>query len=108
MPDVVQQIGDVLVLVAALVATASVVVHATVPWWRTHIGKHLMFYMLSIAAVLDTSAVRVVAGASLDTPWFAVLRLVVFATVPVVLTWRFWIQVRLWQLDHREPSDASR
>lgn len=97
MPDIVQQSGDVLVFVSALVATASVVVHAGVspPWWRTHIGKHLMYYMASVAAVLDLSAIRLVAGASLDTPWFQIVRVVVFATVPVVLSWRLWIQVRL-------------
>lgn len=97
---VVQQIGDVLLFAAALIASASVVVHATVPWWRSHVGKHLMCYMASVAAVLDLSAVRVIAGASLDTPWFQTTRLVVFASVPLVLGWRLLIQVQLRAADH--------
>jgi hypothetical protein len=95
--DVVQQVGDVMLLVAAMVATASVVVHAGVspPWWRTGLGRHLFWYMASIASNLDLGAARVVVGASLDTPWFVAVRLAVFASVLVVLSWRLLIQIRL-------------
>lgn len=108
MPDVVQQCGDVMLIVAALVASASAVVHWGVQprWWTTGMGRHLFWYMASIAANLDLAAARVAFGASLDTPWFVVARLAVFATVVLVLSWRLLIQVQLrreaW-LERRRP-----
>lgn len=84
-------IGNGLILWAALVGMVSVVVHARVPWWRTQMGRHLMAYMLVVAAVLTLSSIRVVAG---DSWGFALLRLVVFAGVPIVMSQRLWLQIK--------------
>lgn len=110
--NVVLQIGDVLVLITAAIATTSVILHARVrpPWWTSAIGRHLMAYMAAMAAVLILAAIRIIAGASLEVPWFALLRTVVFMTVPVVMGWRLLIQVQLsrWTRDVLPRDDAPR
>jgi hypothetical protein len=84
-------VGSVLIILAAAIGTASVVVHARVPWWRSQMGRHLMAYMLVIALVLDLSVVRLIVG---DSWWFALLRLLVFTGIPLVLAWRLWLQIK--------------
>jgi GNAT superfamily N-acetyltransferase len=102
----VELLGNVLAVGLAAVLTASVVMHAIVdpPWWRTGISRHLMAFMASFAAVVDLTAVRILTGSGLDTPWFAWLRVAVFASTPVVAVWRLVIQVQL----HRQARDARR
>jgi N-acetylglutamate synthase-like GNAT family acetyltransferase len=101
---VIQAIGSVLAVGLALVLTASVVMHSIVdpPWWQTAISRHLMAYMASFAAVMDLTAVRILTGSGLDSPWFGWLRTVVFATAPVVAAWRLVIQIQL----HRQARRA--
>lgn len=84
-------VGTVLVWLAAVPATASVVKHAFTPWRDTPAGRHLMAYMGVIALVLILYAARTVVPE--DTAWFAWLRLAVFAAVPVVLAWRLVLQI---------------
>lgn len=94
MPSLVlaQQIGAVeIVISAALITLGLVVFTALAKWWRSEGGWHVFCFMLSIGAVLDLSAARVVAGAGLDVPWFVWLRVAVFTTMPVVIAWRVWI-----------------
>ena len=81
-------IGNVLIFASALPALASVAVYARVPWWRTMTGRHLMSYMSVIAAVLTLSCLRILIG---DSPEFVVIRLAVFAGVPLVM----WSQLVL-------------
>jgi len=99
-----QLAGNVLAVVLALALTASVVMHAVAdpPWYRTAMSRHLMATAASFAAVMDLTAVRILTGSSLESPWFTWLRLVVFATAPVVAAWRLWIQVQL----HRQDRQA--
>jgi hypothetical protein len=84
-------IGNGLLVCAALVCTASVVMHARVPWWRSEMGRHLMAYMGVMAATLDLGVIKVVFG---DTWWFSLLRLLVFCGVPIVMAQRLWLQVK--------------
>jgi hypothetical protein len=96
-----QQLGDGLVLYCAAIGLASVMVHAGVRprWWTNLWGTHLMIYMVALAATFVLAAVRIVAGATLDTPWYAALRFVVFLLVPIAMTQRLGIQVGLrWHL----------
>lgn len=95
------QVGDALLIYCAVVSVASVVIHAGVQprWWTNLWGTHLMVYMVALAGTFVLAAVRIVAGASLDTPWFAGLRLVVFLLIPVAMTQRLAIQVGVrWHL----------
>jgi hypothetical protein len=93
-------VGDVLVWAAAIPATLSVILHGLTPWRATAVGRNLFWYALVVAAILDLSLVRTLAG---DTAWFAALRLVVFAAVPVVLIWRVALQVNIRR--HDPPRD---
>jgi hypothetical protein len=86
-----RQIGNILIWWAAIVGTASVVVHARVRWWDSEMGRHLMAYMTVIAAVLVLSVLRTIVG---DSWWFALVRLIVFIGVPVAMTQRLWLQIK--------------
>lgn len=85
--------GSVLIVVAALQAVEWLVAyHRTTggAWRRTQMGRHLMAFMASIAAVLAVWSTAVVLDAlGFDLPtWFDVLRLAVFVSIPIVLAWR--------------------
>lgn len=86
-----REIGNGLLMCAALVCTASVVMHARVPWWRSEMGRHLMAYMGVMAATLDLGVIRSFFG---DTWWFSLLRLIVFCGVPCVMAQRLWLQIK--------------
>lgn len=104
--NTVMAVGDALVIISAAIATTSVVVHATVKprWWTSPVARHLMAYMAVVAAVLDLSAIRVIAGAGLDTEWFVITRIAVFAGVPFVLAWRLTLQVQLSRWIHHQAA----
>lgn len=108
-------VGDALVVSAAVLAVAfCVLYHLVAPWWRSELGRHIMTYSAVVAAVLTLSVVRMIGGASLDTPWFGVLRLVVFGGVPAALLWRIVILLRIQRRGGRhtgngqEPSGSGR
>lgn len=84
-------IGNGLIFWAAAVGTASVVLHARVPWRHSEMGRHLMAYMGALALVLVLSCIRLVFG---DAPWFQIVRLVVFVAIPLTMTWRLWLQIK--------------
>jgi hypothetical protein len=89
-------VGNALVVLTAVLAWAfCVLYHFLAPWWRSTMGRNVMTYGLVVAAVLSLSVVRLAFGAAVDTPWFSVLRLVVFAGVPLAIGWRIAILVRL-------------
>lgn len=97
-------IANVLLFVSALFATTFVVVYwVTAPWWRSEMGINIFALMAVIAAVLDLSVIRVWVPIPPDTPWFALLRLVVFALVPIVLGWRLLLLLRV-QIRHRRRN----
>jgi hypothetical protein len=81
----------VLMVWAALVGTASVVVHLRVFDPTSPISRHLLGYMTAIAVVLDLSVLALLPG---DTVWFQLIRLVAFAAVPIFMTQRLILQLR--------------
>lgn len=96
-------LGNLLVLLSAMEATAFVIVYAlTAPWWRSEFGRNVQALMFAIALVLDLSVVRIFVPGSVDLAWFNILRLVVFALVPVVLGMRLWLLVKVQVLRRRD------
>lgn len=95
--ELLQFSGNILLCVSAVVATASVILHARVQWWVSQMGRHLMAYMAVMAAVLDMGTIKLIVG---DSPGFALLRLVVFALVPAVMAWRVWLQIQAQRAVH--------
>lgn len=102
-----QLLGNGFFVWAALAATASVVVHARVPWWKSTMGRHLMAYMAVMALVLDLGIIRLIFG---DSWWFQLIRLVTFIGVPIVMTWRLVLQIKAQRAAARDasppPADA--
>lgn len=79
-------VGNVLLILAAIPATAAAILYAAgVTWWRSRWGRHLFSYMTSVALVLDLGIIRLVFE---DRWWFAALRSVAYTLVVVALWWR--------------------
>jgi hypothetical protein len=100
-----------LILLSAAIGVASVVVHARVPWRTSEMGRHLMYYMTVVAAILSLSAISVVqkiaeavaAGDLLDVAekaaaglplWFLMLRLGLYLALPLVMGQRLKLQLQ--------------
>ena len=99
-----QMAGNVLIVWSAVVAVASFAVHLHVAWWESPMGRHLFAYLGVTAAVLTLSAARIVVD---DSPTFQIIRIVVFALVPLVIMWRLWLQIRAWREDRARPPIRS-
>lgn len=89
--DALRYLGNVLVVGATIVGAVSVYLHARVDWRASQMGRHLMFYMGAIESVFLLSCARLLIG---DSWQFALLRLFVFALVPLAMTQRMWLQIK--------------
>jgi hypothetical protein len=90
-------VGTVALLVSTVVCTASVICYhiwSRGAWVQSHMGRHLMTFMAAFAVNLLTVVARLLFPHWLDQTWFAIFRAAVFVSIPVVLTWRFWIIYR--------------
>lgn len=88
-------LGNLLLYTSALAAIGCALVYGLLaPWWRSEEGRHLFSFQVVVAAVLSLSVVRVLFDPDGSVAWFAWLRLVVFALVPIVLAWRLWLIIR--------------
>lgn len=90
-------VGNILLVLAAIPAVASVIVFAPVASWRAPWAIHLMAYMSAVAVPLVLGCVRLVFG---DSPWFQALRTAAFGAVVIVLWWRLVLLI----LARRESS----
>ena len=94
---VAQDIGNVLLIISMALAVACVVAYhikTRGAWNASEVGRHLMVFMFSMAAVLIVSVIRViiVSGFDSDEPsWFFDVRILIFASIPAVLAWRLYI-----------------
>lgn len=103
----IRYLGNGLILLSAVFATSFVVLYwVTAPWWRSPMGRNVQALMFVIALVLDLSVVRIFVPGSVDLLWFNILRLIVFAFVPVVLGWRLWLLWRVQVLDRRRDRNG--
>lgn len=93
-------IGNVLLIVTALLALACVASQALLArWWETPGGRHVMAFQSVLAAVLCLWALRVWVP---DSPFVLLLRFAAFACLPLVLGWRLAIILRTWRAKRRE------
>lgn len=105
--EVIYLVGSILLIIAAVIATASVVVHARVRWRVSVMGRHLMAYMLVVAAVLDLGVLRFFVG---DTWLIFVLRTAMYVPVVWVLAWRLWLQIQAQRAEragHRSTEQTG-
>lgn len=90
-----RHIGDILVIITFVTSLAFVIVyHLSARWWENDFGKSLMTYQVTMTIVLGLSISRIVLGGS-EHPLFGWLRFGVFAVVPLALTWRIAVLIRL-------------
>jgi hypothetical protein len=103
--------GSFLILISAAIGVTSVAVHARVPWRTSEMGRHLMYYMTVVAAILSLSAISVVqkiteaiaandllrvaeTAAAGSSTWFLFLRLGLYVCLPIVMGQRLKLQLR--------------
>jgi hypothetical protein len=80
-------ITDVAVIVSALEAVAFIVIYVRRVDWRDPMGRHIMAFISSLAAVLVLAVIRIFAA---DAAWFAWTRTVVFLAVPITFGQRLF------------------
>lgn len=90
-----------LVLWGAVVGVLSVILHSRVNWRATQMGRHLMFYMGIIAAVLAFTLLRLIFG--WRDPWVSLVYVIIFAFVPIAMTQRLWLQ---WKAQRCPPDNT--
>ena len=91
-------IGNIVLIAAAVEAVTFIALYQRLSrgaWRRDPIGRQLMAFGSVDAAVFGLAAIRIVGGASLDTGWFAWLRLATLVGIPWVLGWRILILVKI-------------
>lgn len=87
-------VGTIFLVLAAALATEWVIAYhrKTGGRWRSGpMGRHLMAFMASIAAVLTLGAVHEIVVVILgynDPTWFRVLRTAALGSIPAVILWR--------------------
>ena len=89
--ETMRYLGNGLAIWATIIGLGSVILHARVDWRSSQMGRHLMFYMGAIEAVFILSCIRMLIG---DSWQFQLVRLIVFALVPLAMTQRFWLQLK--------------
>jgi hypothetical protein len=107
MDSIVRWVFEALVVASTLIGAFWCVAYHVVSrgdWRRTEVGRHLMTFMITLSAVTATTSVRIVVVDWLgyaEPVWFHLVRLLVFAGVPVIYLWR-------WRLLFRpERADAE-
>lgn len=103
--DTVRLIGSGLLFLTFAEAALFVTVYSvTAAWWRTPIGRHLAAFVAVLGLVLLLAGIRIIAGG--ETLWFAWLRLITFAALPVLLGQRIWLLVHA-QVEERRRRRAD-
>lgn len=99
-------VGNVVLLLTTFLACLFCILYtAWEPWWRSDVGRHLFTYSAVVAAVLLLSTIRIVTGTDIDYLWYQVLRLLTFAGMPFVISWRIAI---LWRIHRQNRRQRKR
>lgn len=103
---VVNSITVGLILYCTVLALAFVVTyHVRASWWKTPTGQSIMTLWLVISAVFILSTVRqFVDPTSLA---FLIFRLLVFASVPCVLTWHYILLIKAQRQARKERNGRT-
>ncbi len=84
-------IGDAGFTLATVSANIFVVMYAVVaPWWKTPFGRHMFFFMLAVALVLDNATAVLLWP---DYPGKLFVRAILYPGLGLVLLWRVIILV---------------
>lgn len=99
-------ISNGLVIYTFLISLAfCIAYHFAARWWETEFGKSLMIYQIAMTGVLGLTLPRLLLGG--DTPFFQYVRLAVFSVVPLALTWRLLVLIKVQRRARRDGTDRS-
>ena len=84
-------IGNLFLILSAILAVISVIVFARVSWWRSRWGRHLMSYMFVMAELLILGIIRLFFG---EYWWFDILRAIAYVQFVIVLWWRMFYVIQ--------------
>jgi hypothetical protein len=90
-------VTDAAVIASALEAVAFVVIYVRRVNWRDPMGRHIVAFVGSLAAVLVLSVIRIFAA---DATWFAWTRTIVLLSVPVTFGQRLFAVLRPDRFDY--------
>lgn len=94
MDDFSMALGNGLLILTFVLATAyAILYHFTARWWESEFGRSLMSLKIAIAAVTGLGVPRIIWG--LNSPFYTMIRLIVFIAVPVTLAWRLVVLIKL-------------
>lgn len=90
-----------------VVAVASVAVHMRTDWRKTLFGRHLMYYMGTLALVFTAGLAGILFREYLA---FQIIWTIIFSALPPVMTQRLLLQLRAQRqppddLDRPDPPD---
>jgi hypothetical protein len=89
--EVLRQAGNGVLVYTFLVSFAFCVAYQLYARWRaTEFGRSLMLYQIAMTTLLGFIAIRLV---GLDTG--PLVRLVVFTVIPIALTWRLVVLIKV-------------
>lgn len=98
MSDLLQTFGNVLVVYTFIVSALFCVAYQLYArWTETNFGRSLMLYQVAMTLIMGFISVRVIGIETGPLP-----RIIVFAVVPLALTWRLIVLLRLQRLSRKE------
>lgn len=80
-------------LVTTSAAWASVYVHSQTSWNDSPVGRHLMAYMLAMAATFTALTIGILSHYDLPA-WLEYTRAAMYSGTPVVVVWRLVLQLQ--------------
>lgn len=97
-------IGNGLVIYTFMISLAfCVAYHFAARWWETEFGRSLMIYQVAMTLVLGLTLPRLLVGG--DNLIFQYVRIAVFAVVPLALTWRLIVLIKVQRRANRDGAD---
>jgi hypothetical protein len=102
-------LGDIGFGVAAFSANAFVVIYASMaPWLRSPFGRHLFFFMLTIALVFDSALINVIWP---EFPFRTEIRAFLYCALGLAMLWRLIILldvqvVQPWNQRRKDNENA--
>lgn len=108
----IHRLGDIAAIIGAVAATVTCIAyHLSARWWESEEGRHLMSFTAALAVYLDWASYRILTSqAALLKAGDDVARTVVFASVAVLLVWRFLLLGRrqIWASWRRAGAGRGR
>ena len=84
--------------------TFALAYHIWAPWWRTEIGRNIMTFTLSVAALLLVAVLQVVFGPGW---WFETARLLAMVGLSAAVWWRLVMFLRVQLRGEERRHDAG-